>query len=160
MHAMVKICTSCHYVNAGGFRCSECDGRLIMVTDPEAQELPDHVWKTQRVDYGARRGMIYRFFAIFLGAGVGLYGLRESLALESPWAWIAGAVSIIAGFAVWRFFFVAADRGVRVWVLAKGKVRKGRLVRAIVLSLLPKWSKKLGHKVRSSNRRLYPRPER
>ena len=138
---MVKICTECHYVNAGGFRCSECDGRLIMVTDPEAQELPASVWKNQRVDYGARRGMIMRFMAIFLGSFVGLYGFRASVVLESPYNIVFGALAIAAGLAVWRFFHWAAARVVRVWVLAKGRVHKGRLARAILISILP-WKRK------------------
>ena len=134
---MVKICTECNYVNAGGFRCCECDGRLIMVTDPEAQDLPPEVWKNQRVDYGARRGMIYRFFAIFFGAGIGLYALREAMILAEPWNLILSIGSVLLGLAVWRFFHAAAGRGVRVWVLAKGKLRKGRLARAILVSMLP-----------------------
>ena len=134
---MVKICTECHEVNAGGFRCVDCGGRLILTSDPEAQNLPDSVWKTQRVDYGARRGMIMRFLAIFIGAVTGLYGLRESVALDSPWNIIAALGSVAVGLAIWRFLYHAAGRGVRVWVLAKGKVRKGRLARAILLSLLP-----------------------
>lgn len=147
---MVKICIECHYVNAGGYRCSECDGRLIMVTDPEAQALPPEVWKNQRVDYGARRGMIYRFLAIFLGAGVGLYGLREALVLERPYSLIFSAVAIALGIAVWWFFHVAAGRGVRVWVLAKGKVKHRRLLRAVIAGLVP-WK-------RRPNRRVHPRP--
>ena len=135
--SMVKICTSCHYVNAGGYRCCECGGRLIIASDPEAQDIPEAVWKNQRVDYGARRGMIYRFLAIFLGAGVGLYGLRESLAAEGAWMWIGIGLSAVAGLSVWRLFHWAAGRGVRVWVLAKGKLRRGRLARAILVSLLP-----------------------
>lgn len=138
---MVKICTKCHYVNAGGFRCSECDGRLVMVTDPEAQDLPESVWKNQRVDYGARRGMIMRFMAIFLGSCVGLYGFRESVILEAPYNIVFGALAILTGLAVWRFLHWAAARGVRVWVLAKGRVHKGRLARAILISMLP-WKRK------------------
>jgi len=138
---MVKICTQCHYVNAGGFQCSECGGRLIMVTDPEAQELPESVWKSQRVDYGARRGMIMRFMAIFLGSLVGLYGFRESVAFDPPYSYVLGALAILAGLAVWKFFHWAAWRGVRVWVLAKGRVHKGRLARAILISFLP-WKRK------------------
>jgi hypothetical protein len=137
MAGMVKICTQCHYVNAGGYRCCECGGKLIMVTDPEAQDLPPEVWKTQRVDYGARRGMIYRFLAIFLGAGIGLFVVRESIALAAPWSYVLAAFGVALGLGVWRFFHAAAGRGVRVWVLAKGKVRRGRLARAIFVSLLP-----------------------
>src|SRR5687768_4804791 len=98
-----------------------------MVSDPEAKELPPSVWKNQRVDYGARRGMIMRFMAIFLGAGVGLYGLRESVALAAPWSLVAAVGSVLAGLFVWWVFFHAAGRGVRVWILAKGRVHRGRL---------------------------------
>jgi hypothetical protein len=139
--AMVKICTECHYVNAGGFRCSECEGRLIMVTDPEAQNLPDSVWKNQRVDYGARRGMIMRFMAIFWGSLTGLYLFRESVPLESPYNIVFGIVAIAIGLTVWKFLHWAAGRAVRVWVLAKGKVHKARLARAILISFLP-WKRR------------------
>jgi hypothetical protein len=134
---MVKICLDCHYVNAGGYRCCECDGRLVMVTDPEAQDLPPEVWKTQRVDYGARRGMIYRFLAIFIGASVGLYGFREAFVLASPYNIIFCTLAVITGLAVWRFLHQAATRGVRVWVLAKGKVHRGRLFRAVLSGFIP-----------------------
>jgi hypothetical protein len=134
---VVKICTQCHYVNAGGFRCSECEGRLIMVTDDEAKDLPPEVWKSQRIDYGARRGMVFRFMGIFAGCLSGLFLLREAMALESPLSLVASAVAIAIGIAIWRFFHHAATRAVRVWVLAKGKVRKGRLARAILVSMLP-----------------------
>lgn len=134
---MVKICAECHYVNAGGYRCVECGGRLIHTDDPEARDLPDSVWRTQRVDYGARRGMIMRFMAIFVGAAVGLYGLREATALASPLRWLGMATAAALGLTVWWILYRAAGRGVRVWVLAKGRVRSARLARAIMLSLLP-----------------------
>jgi hypothetical protein len=134
---MVKICVACHYVNAGGFRCTECGGKLIMVSDPAAKDLPDSVWRTQRVDYGARRGMVMRFLGIFAGVAVGAYGLRESVALERPWSIVGAVAAISLGFLVWLGIHRAATRGVRVWVLAKGKVRRGRLARAIFISMLP-----------------------
>ena len=134
---MVKICLDCHYVNAGGYRCTECGGRLVHTSEPEAKALPESVWKNQRVDYGARRGMIMRFLAIFLGACVGLYGLRESFALTAPWSRIVATGSVALGLGVWWFFHRAASRGVRVWILAKGKVRHGRLARAILIGMLP-----------------------
>lgn len=136
---MVKICVDCHYVNAGGFRCCECDGKLVMVTDAEAHDLPPEVWKTQRVDYGARRGMIMRFVAIFAGAIVGLLGVRESVAFASPAAWLVALASVGGGLLVWWVLHRAATRGVRVWVLAKGKVNHKRLAKAIVISMIP-WS--------------------
>ncbi|MCA9625672.1 MAG: hypothetical protein KC731_41905, partial [Myxococcales bacterium] len=91
----------------------------------------------QRVDYGARRGMIMRFMAIFIGSFIGLYGLRESVALERPYNLIVGIGSVVLGLAIWRLFHWAAGRGVRVWVLAKGKLNRTRLARAILISLLP-----------------------
>lgn len=136
---MVKICLDCHYVNAGGFRCSECGGKLVHTSEPEAQALPPAVWKNQRVDYGARRGMIMRFLAIFAGVLVGLFGVRESVAFRAPWTWVVGLGSIGLGLLVWWILHRAATRGVRVWVLAKGKVNHRRLARAIFLGMLP-WS--------------------
>lgn len=146
---MVKICVDCHYVNAGGFRCCECDGRLIMVTDAEAHELPPEVWKTQRVDYGARRGMIYRFLAIFIGACTGLYGFRAAFAYEGNWFWAVAIGSIVVGIALWWTLHRAATRGVRVWVLAKGKVNHRRLARAIFISMIP-WSSRRKRRARAS----------
>lgn len=108
-----------------------------MVSDPEAKDLPASVWKNQRVDYGARRGMIMRFVAIFAGSMVGLYGFRASFGLEPPWSRAAGAGAIALGLAVWWVLHRAATRGVRVWVLAKGRVHNARLARAILLAMLP-----------------------
>lgn len=134
---MVKICTRCHYVNAGGYRCVECGGRLIHTSDAEARDLPATVWKNQRVDYGARRGMIMRFLAIFIGALVALFGVRESVALDAPWNFVVALASIAFGLLVWWTLHRAATRGVRVWVLAKGRLRKGRLLRAMFAGVLP-----------------------
>lgn len=134
---MVKICLDCHYVNAGGSVCTECSGRLVMVSDPEAKSLPDTVWRNQRVDYGARRGMIMRFTAIFAGSTTGLYGVRQSFGMTPPWSYVATAGSIAIGLAIWWTLYLAAARGVRVWILAKGRVHNARLVRAIVLAMLP-----------------------
>lgn len=127
---MVKICIDCYEVNAGGYRCHDCGGRLIHTSSPEAKELPEKVWKIQRVDYGARRGMIIRFLAIFLGAFVGLYGVREAMPLEAPWSTMGIVVSAVAGLATWRVLYNLAGRGVKLWVLRKGQLRKGRLARA------------------------------
>lgn len=134
---MVKICLECHYVNAGGAVCTECGGRLVMVSDPEARNLPDTVWKNQRVDYGARRGMIMRFLAIFIGSTSGLYGLRASFGYEPPWSKVAAVGSVAFGLTLWWTLHRAATRGVRVWVLAKGRVRNARLARAILLAMVP-----------------------
>ena len=86
---MVKICIRCYEVNAGGFVCHVCGGKLVHTDEPEARELPESVWKSQRVDYGARRGMIIRFLAIIIGSGLGLWGTRRSMALDPPWMSLA-----------------------------------------------------------------------
>jgi hypothetical protein len=135
---VVKICLECHEVNAGGYRCVDCGGRLVLTSDPEAKALPESVWKNQRVDYGARRGMIVRFLAIFAGAGLALFGVRESIVLESPWSWISAVGSLVGGVALWWLLYRAAGRGVRVWILAKGRVHKGRLARAALSGVLPR----------------------
>lgn len=111
---------------------------MIHTSDPEADELPASVWKNQRVDYGARRGMVFRFLGMFIGPCLILYGLREASVMESPWNWVAAAASVLIGGYIWRLIHRAAHRGVRVWVLAKGKVRTGRLARAILWSMAPR----------------------
>ncbi len=141
---MVKICLACHYVNAGGYRCTECGGKLVMTSDPEAKALPESVWKNQRVDYGARRGMIMRFLAIFIGASVGLYGLRESFGLAAPWSRVVAVGSVALGLSTWWALYRAAGRGVRVWILAKGRVHTGRLARAIFAGWWPRRVRKTG----------------
>jgi hypothetical protein len=135
---VVKICLDCHEVNAGGYRCVDCGGRLVHTSDPEAKDLPESVWKNQRVDYGARRGMIVRFLAIFAGAGIALYGVRESVVLASPWSWIGAVASLALGLGVWFLLYRLAGRGVRLWVLQKGRVHKGRLARAAIAGVMPK----------------------
>jgi len=134
---MVKICSDCYEVNAGGYRCHDCGGRLLHTDSPEAQRLPETVWKSQRIDYGARRGMIVRFLAIFLGVGVALYGVRTAVPLQSPYNWIGGVAAIAIGLLLWRFLHEAADRGVRVWVRQKGRVHKAKLARAMLRKALP-----------------------
>lgn len=90
------------------------------------------VWRNQRVDYGARRGMIFRFLGIFIAIVVGLFGVRTAVPLPSPWSWIGAAGAIAVAIGVWRFFHVAANRGVRIWVLRKGQVQKRKLARALL----------------------------
>ena len=80
--------------------------------------------------------MIVRFLGIFLGVGVGLYGLRCSVALSSPYNWIGAIASIIGGIVLWRVIHHAADRGVRLWVKQKGRVHKGRLAKAMLRKAL------------------------
>jgi hypothetical protein len=128
---MVKICLACHEVNAGGYRCHRCGGRLVHTDDPEARSLPETVWRSQRVDYGARRGMIARFLGIFAGAGVALYGVRSAVPLPSPWNAIGAVAAVLLGIVVWRLIHRAADRGVKLWVLDQSRVHKRRLARAL-----------------------------
>jgi hypothetical protein len=135
---VVKICLDCYDSNAGGFRCDRCGGRLVHTSDPEARQLPESVWKSQRVDYGARRGMVWRFMAIIAGVGVGLYGLRMSVAYERPWSIVTAVLAVVAGLVVWRWLYNAADRGVRIWVFHKGKVHKKRLAKAMLQSMVPR----------------------
>jgi len=129
---VVKICARCHEVSPGGFRCDFCGGNLIHTDDARAHDLPSTVWKQQRVDYGARRGMIVRFLAIFAGFFVAVYGVRASVAYASPWSWVVAGGSLAAGVAVWWTIYVAAGRAVKVWVLRRGQVHKRKLARALI----------------------------
>ena len=128
---MVKICARCHEVSPGGFRCDFCGGPLIHTDDQRAHELPEQVWKQQRVDYGARRGMIVRFLAIFAGFFVAVIGVRSSVVLPSPWSFVGAGGAIALGVALWWLIYVAAGRAVRVWVLRRGQLQKRKLARAL-----------------------------
>lgn len=119
-------------MSPGGFRCDFCGGPLIHTDDARAHELPEAVWKQQRVDYGARRGMIVRFLAIFAGFFVMVYGVRSSVAFTAPWSYVVAAASLAGGVAVWWAIHVAAGRAVRVWVLRRGQVHKAKLARALL----------------------------
>ena len=129
---MVKICTRCYVIWAGGFRCEDCGGPLIHTSDAQAHGLPEAVWKNQRLDYGARRGMIFRFMAIFAGLTVALMGVRWSVPQPSPWSWIFAIASIVAGAALFRLLYVLADRGVKIWILRSGQLQRGKLARALI----------------------------
>lgn len=129
---MVKICARCLVAWPGGYRCPQCGGPLTHTSDEEAKDLPEVVWRNQRVDYGARRGMVFRFQAIFLGFIVAVLGVRWSVGLSSPWGWPAAAVAIAAGVSVWWLLHAAADRAVKIWVLRKGQLSKRKLVRAML----------------------------
>ena len=119
-------------MSAGGYRCVECGGPLLHTSDAAAKDLPESVWRTQRIDYGARRGMIVRFLGIFAGFVVALLGVRSSVALASPWSWIAALASLGGGVLLWWLIYVAAGRAVRVWVLRSGKLHKRKLARALL----------------------------
>lgn len=129
---MVKICSRCFVVWAGGYRCEDCGGPLVHTSDAKAQGLPEAVWKNQRLDYGARRGMIFRFMAMFLGITVALLGVRWSVPQPSPWSWIGAVASIAGGIALFWLLYVAADRGVKIWILRSGQLQKGKLARALL----------------------------
>lgn len=129
---MVKICTRCFVVWAGGFRCEDCGGPLVHTSEAAAHGLPEAVWKNQRLDYAARRGMIFRFMAIFAGLTVGLLGVRWSVPQPSPWSWIGAGASLVVGVAIWRLLHVLADRGVKIWILRSGQLQKGKLARALL----------------------------
>ncbi len=119
-------------MSPGGFRCDFCGGPLIHTDDARAHDLPESVWKSQRVDYGARRGMIVRFLAIFAGFFVAVWGVRSSVVYDPPVSYAVAAGSLVAGVALWWAIYVAAGRAVRVWVLRRGQVRKGRLAKALL----------------------------
>jgi hypothetical protein len=129
---VVKICARCHEVSPGGYRCDACGGELLHTSDAKAKDLPEAVWRNQRVDYGARRGMIFRFLAIFAGSGVALYGVRASVAQPSPWSWIGAIAALSAGLLVWWTLYTAADRGVRIWVLRRGQLQKRKLAKVLL----------------------------
>jgi len=129
---VVKICARCHEVSPGGYRCDACGGQLLHTSDEKAKDLPETVWRNQRVDYGARRGMIFRFMAIFIGSGVALYGVRASVPQPSPWNWLGALTALAAGGLLWWGLYVAADRGVRIWVLRRGQLQKRKLARVLL----------------------------
>ncbi|MFO0756770.1 MAG: hypothetical protein U0359_09775 [Byssovorax sp.] len=129
---MVKICARCHEVSPGGFRCDFCGGPLLHTSDEGAHQLPETVWKQQRVDYGARRGMIVRFLAIFAGFFVAIYGARSSVALDRPWSFIGAGASLAAGILIWWVIYVAAGRAVKIWVLRRGQLHRKKLARALL----------------------------
>lgn len=129
---MVKICEKCLVAWPGGYRCDQCGGPLTHTSDDRAHELPDVVWRNQRVDYGARRGMVFRFQAMFLGIVLGLLGVRASFGLESPWSIIGALASIIGGIVFYWIFHEAAHRAVRIWVLRSGQLSRKKLAKAVL----------------------------
>jgi hypothetical protein len=129
---VVKICARCLVAWPGGYRCDQCGGPLTHTSDARAKGLPEVVWRNQRVDYGARRGMVFRFQAIFLGFLIAVLGVRYSVGLSSPWAWPAAAASIAGGVLIWWLLHEAADRAVKVWVLRKGQLSKRKLARVLL----------------------------
>src|SRR5687767_8450683 len=112
-YPVVEICARCHEVSPGGYRCDHCGGNLLHTSDTRAHDLPEGVWKQQRGDYGARRGMIVRFFAIFAGFFVMVYGVRSAVGFPAPWGYVGAAASLAAGVGVWWAIYVAAGRAVR-----------------------------------------------
>lgn len=134
---MVKICASCCTVWAGGYRCLDCGAALIHTSDPRAKELSDVVWRNQRLDYGARRGMLVRFVAIFAGALFAIFGARASVPLDSPWCWLSAGLAFAGGALIWWIIHTAAGRGVRLWVLRKGQLHKRKFAKAMVAQVSP-----------------------
>jgi hypothetical protein len=129
---VVKICLKCHNIWPGGYRCPGCGGQLVHTDDARARELPETVWRNQRVDYGARRGMVFRFQAMFLGIVLGLLGVRASVPLDSPWNILGIVGSLIGGVIIYYVLHEAAHRAVRVWVLRRGQLDKKKLAKAIL----------------------------
>lgn len=105
---------------------------MIHTDDKRAEELPDVVWRNQRVDYGARRGMVFRFQAMVLGVVIALFGVRSSVPLESPWNKIGIAGSLLGGILIYYALHEAAHRAVRVWVLRRGQLDKKKLAKALL----------------------------
>jgi len=131
---VVKICLKCHNIWPGGYRCpdAECGGALVHTDDARAMELPELVWRNQRVDYGARRGMVFRFQAMVISIVLGLLGVRASVPLDSPWN-IAGIVgSIVGGLILYYVLHEATHRAVRLWVLRRGQLDRKKLARALL----------------------------
>ncbi len=117
---------------AGGYHCLDCGAKLIHTDDPAAHGVPDVVWRNQRLDYGARRGMNLRFLGIFAGVLIALYGAREAVPyLPATSGWLRLAGSLLVGFLVWWTIHHAAGRGVRLWVLRKGQLQKRKLGKAL-----------------------------
>jgi hypothetical protein len=133
---VVKICARCLEVWPGGYRCEICGGPLTHTSDKQAHDLPESVWKNQRVDYGARRGMIVRFLGIFAGFVTAVIGVRSSVALPSPWSFVGVGASIAGGILLWWLIYVAAGRAVRVWVLRRGQLQKRKLARALLIGVV------------------------
>jgi hypothetical protein len=131
---VVKICTKCHNIWPGGYRCPDasCRGQLIHTDDKRAAELPEAVWRNQRVDYGARRGMVFRFQAMVLGIVLGLIGVRMSVPLDSPWNIVGIVGSLLGGLLIYYVLHEAAHRAVRVWVLRRGQLDKKKLAKALL----------------------------
>jgi hypothetical protein len=59
-------------------------------------------------------------------------GVRASVVLASPWSWIGAIASILGGVALWRLIYVAADRGVRIWILRRGQLQKRKLAKVLL----------------------------
>jgi len=129
---VIKICPRCRSTWAGGLACEQCGATLVDPFADDAQQFPEEVWRYIRLQYGARRGMIVRVLAILLGAAAGFLLLRPAIALAPPWSAPAAAGAVLAGFATWWLLHMLAGQAVRVWVLRRGRLNKGRLARALL----------------------------
>lgn len=136
---VVKICVKCHNIWPGGYRCpdAECGGALVHTDDARAHGLPELVWRNQRVDYGARRGMVFRFQAMVISAVLGLYGVRSSVPLDHPWNIVGIVGSIVGGVVLYYVLHEATHRAVRLWVLRRGQLDRKKLAKAL-LAATPK----------------------
>jgi hypothetical protein len=133
---VVKICLKCHNIWPGGYRCpdAECGGALVHTDDQRALELPELVWRNQRVDYGARRGMVFRFQAMVVSIVLGLLGVRASVPLDSPWNIVGIVSSILGGIVLYYVLHEATHRAVRLWVLRRGQLDRKKLAKALLTS--------------------------
>ncbi len=121
----------------GGHLCPQCGAPLQHTSDASAKGIPEVVWRNQRVDYGARRGMVFRFQAFFLGFVLAVLGVRWSFGLERPWSWLGALGSLAGGVLVWWLLHELADRAVKIWVLRKGQLSRRKLARALLGQAVP-----------------------
>ncbi len=129
---MVKICPRCESTWAGGLICEDCGSPLDDPFDEErAKTFPDKVWSYIRLQYGARRGMIVRVFAILLGPVVGFLLMREAIVLSPPWSFVGIGASIVVGVLTWWTIHWFAGKAVRIWVLRKGRLNRRKLAKAM-----------------------------
>ena len=130
---MVKICLQCESTWAGGIVCEDCGGVLTDPFDTGAQWFPKHIWAYIRLQYGARRGMLLRVIALFMGPVVGGWFIRESLVSFSGVSLgLALSGSVGLGVLIWFCIHWIAGRAVRIWVLRRGQLNKKKFMIAMI----------------------------
>jgi hypothetical protein len=129
---VIKICPACKSTWAGGTACEDCAGPLVDPFGEGAEKLPEDVWKYIRLQYGARRGMIVRVLAFLLGPVVTFVLLRHAVTWSWPWSLVGAVGALAAGALTFAAIYVFAGKAVRVWVLRRGRLNKGRLARAML----------------------------